>query len=149
LISIARKITAEGTEKTQRKQRKIIVSFSVSSVVFVFNFYRQENNRRERREDAKGAEKISAFFSACSVVFVFNFYRQENNRRERREDAEDEEGKLSFSSLFPLWFLYLISIARKLTTEDAGKTQSAKRKNSVFFSVSSVVFVFDFNRQEN
>ncbi|MCK9271557.1 MAG: hypothetical protein M0P50_14070, partial [Bacteroidales bacterium] len=34
------------------------------------------------------------------------------------------------------------------TAEDAGKTQSAKRKISVFFSVYSVVFVFDFDRQE-
>ncbi|NCU35036.1 DUF1187 family protein [Candidatus Falkowbacteria bacterium] len=37
----------------------------------------------------------------------------------------------------------------KLTAEEAEKTQSAKRKISVSFSVCSVVFVFDFNCQEN
>jgi hypothetical protein len=60
------------------------------------------------------------------VVFVFDFNHQENNRRERREDAEDEEGKISFSSLFPLWFLYLISIARKINRR--GRGEDAKRK---------------------
>jgi hypothetical protein len=151
-------------------------------VVFVFDCNRQENNRRERREDAedeegklsfsslfplwflyliaiarkinrrghgedaKGAEKISAFFSASSVVFVFDFFRQEINHRGRGEDAEDEEGKLSFPSLLALWFLYLISIARKSTAQVAEKTQRKQRKIIVSFSACSVVFVFDFFR---
>jgi hypothetical protein len=67
----------------------------------------------------------------------------------RKINRREHGGKLLLPSLFALWFLYLIATARKLTTEGAEKTQRKQRKIIVSFSVFSVVFVFDFNRQEN